>query len=173
MSSSTAVVRQTSSLAWLFDPADVEYPEWTVIEKAWAYVKSIVLGIAAVMALASFAGLGGNNPMMGFSWYNLYIGVFMAPTIAIGAWIPVRICTQLMRALRIRRGIADLLVGALVAGALPMVLVSAGDELKAFHLVFPLVGALCGFHFWRTQGYPGLNDQSTKSLLDLAAKQAR
>lgn len=170
---SAAVVRASGSSNWVFDAPDVEYPEWTIAEKAWAYVKSIALGIAGLMALAALAGLGDNNPMMGVSWYNLYIGIFAAPAIAITAWIPVRICTQIVRALRIRRGIADLLVGILVAGALPAVLVSGGDELKMFHLVFPLVGALCGFFFWRAQGYPGLSSQATKSMLDLAAKQAR
>jgi len=88
-----------------------------------------------------------------FAWV---FGIPLLPVVMAGV--------LLVQLLRVRRGYADVLVGALVGGALVAWQVSATGMLTTWALKLLVAATFGGFAFWRSEGFPGAAPASRAGL---------
>lgn len=73
--------------------------------------------------------------------------------------IPARILADIMRGLQVPRGYSDILIGALLGSVMFLPEVSTGEAIQWKKIVFVLGGAVGGFTYWRSRGFPGLKSK--------------
>jgi hypothetical protein len=139
----------------------------------WPYIKAVIAGAAFVFVMWEFLPGSPMEEMAedGLPSWVVRLAVMMSIIPLVMITTPfIFIAGLCVRALKLRRGVADILTGTIGAtlgplgsslfGPQPMGL----SEAIAFTAAFPFAGALGGFVFWRTLGYPGLSKSKARSV---------
>lgn len=130
---------------------------------AWSYFKACVTGFAASFLLTGllatdFSALslspGGILAGLVANLFANFLGGFVMLTIAPFLLVPIRIMADIMRILRVRRGMSDVLIGALCGGIMMLPELVKGQPIRLASICFVLGGAVGGYNFWRARGYP-------------------
>jgi len=123
------------------------------------YLKAVVAGAAFVFVMWEFIPGSPIEDMArdGLSSWMVRLAVLMSIIPLIMITTPFILLAGLaVRALKVRRGVADVLTGMIESMELTQAL--------AFIAGFPFAGAVGGFVFWRAMGYPGVAKSTARSV---------
>ena len=139
----------------------------------WPYLKAVFAGAAFVFVVWEFIPgspieqMAGDGPP---SWM-VRLAVLMSIVPLVMITTPFILLAGLaVRALKVRRGVADVLTGITGATLGPLGSALFGPQSMEFNQAFgfiagfPFAGAVGGFVFWRAMGYPGVAKSTARSV---------
>ena len=139
----------------------------------WPYLKAVFAGAVFVFVMWEFIPGSPIEDMAGdgLSSWMVRIAVLMSIIPLVMITTPFILLAGLaVRALKVRRGVADVLTGVTGATLGPLGSALFGpqpmefDQAIAFIAGFPFAGAVGGFVFWRAMGYPGVAKSTARSV---------
>lgn len=126
---------------------------------AWAYFKACATGFVVSVLLVSFLvdsnAASGATPRL---FLNLLSGMAMMIIISPIMLIPIRILADILQFFGVKRGLSDVLIGALSGSVMMLIDVVLGNPVSSISLCFILGGVAGGFAYWRYRGYPQTGD---------------
>lgn len=137
------------------------------------YLKAVVAGAAFVFVMWEFIPGSPIEDMArdGLSSWMVRFAVLMSIIPLVMITTPFILLAGLaVRALKVRRGVADVLTGMIGATLGPLGSALFGPQSMeltqalAFIAGFPFAGAVGGFVFWRAMGYPGVAKSTARSV---------
>lgn len=126
---------------------------------AWAYFKACVTGFVVSVLLVSF--LVDSNAPAGATprlFLNLLSGMVMMIAISPLMLVPIRVLADIFQFFSVKRGLSDVLIGALSGSVMMLVDIVRGFPLSSISFCFILGGVAGGFAYWRYRGYPQTGD---------------
>lgn len=107
---------------------------------------------------------GSNAPsFFGGTFFLNIVSSIVMMTWAPFLLIPARVLADIMRLLSVPRGYSDIMIGLMLGSVMPIVDIVTRDEFRWSTLSFMMGGALGGFVYWRSRGYPGLKRKHGKN----------
>lgn len=132
-------------------------PSEQLESRGWSYFKACFVGYAASMF---FTGLVTESPGLGQLFSHILanmISGLSALAFAPILLVPIRILADIMRMFQIKRGVSDVLIGALCGSVMMLPELTSGNEIRLMSICFVLGGAIGGFSYWRLRGFPTLD----------------
>lgn len=137
------------------------------------YLKAVFAGAVFVFVMWEFLPGSPIEDMAGdgLSSWMVRLAVMMSIVPLVMITTPFVLLAGLaVRALKVRRGVADVLTGVIGATLGPLGSAIFGPQQMElsqaipFVAAFPFAGAVGGFVFWRAMGYPGLSKSTARSV---------
>ena len=134
------------------------------LEALWlSFFKACVVAFATSVMVSSLF-IGPSNAPGGFGG-QLFINLASAAAMMSFApilVIPVRVLADVARLARLPRGASDIAIGGLCGSLMMAPDLAAGAPVKPMAWAFVLGGLFGGFTFWRSRGYPALDDMGRR-----------
>lgn len=142
---------------------------------AWCYFKACVAAFATAILISGLV-LGSQAPgSFGSHVFTQLVSGIVMLTLAPLLILPIRVMEDVMRLLRVPRGASDVAIGGLCGALMMLPDLTAGLPPRPLSLAFVAGGLFGGFVFWRSRGYPSLDDGGRKlaELVHAAAQHLR
>ncbi len=126
----------------------------------WACVTGFTFSVLAM----SLFFTGSNAPsFFGGTLFLNIAGSFAMLTMAPFLLIPARILADIMRFIGVPRGYSDIMIGLMIGSVMPFVDNMSHAQFRWSSMSFVIGGAIGGFVYWRSRGYPGLKRKSSQN----------
>ena len=132
-------------------------------EKEGGRIKSYFFACVAgftfsVIVMGLIKGASGPGFFGSQFFLNIASSLVMV-TVAPILLIPARILADVMRAIQVPRGYSDIAIGMMLGSIMFLPEVSLGEAIEWDKVAFIIGGAIGGFTYWRSRGYPGLKSK--------------
>ncbi len=123
----------------------------------WACATALTF---SVISMSLFAGSNAPAFFGGTFFLNIISSIAML-TAAPFLIIPARILADVMHFLGVPRGYSDIMIGMMIGSLVLIAEIATKDDIRWSAVSFMVGGAMGGFVYWRSRGYPGLKRKSS------------